>query len=76
VARVVVSTGGASTSTYTVPVLAPGATYVAKMPVDQAALAAAGGLAIRTTLVNPAGLTDQVPANNKKSSYLSPPAGK
>jgi hypothetical protein len=61
-------------STQPVPPLAPGATYVVKVPVSPAALATAGSMKFVTQLVNPAGLTDAVPANNRKSSVLSAPA--
>ena len=68
-----VDAGGAG-STFSIPLLPAGATYVAKQPVDQAALSAAGRIEFRTQLVNPAGLVDQVPANNRKASVLTPPA--
>jgi hypothetical protein len=58
-------------SSYAIPTLAPGAIYVVRTPVDQAALAATGRLTFRSQLVNPAGSTDQVPANNRKSSSLT-----
>ncbi len=61
-------------STQPIPPLAPGATYVVKVPVAPTALAAAGSMKFVTQLVNPAGLTDAVPANNRKSSVLSAPA--
>ena len=64
---------GNSTSTYTVPVLAAGASYVAKVNVSPTALAATGSLVFTTQLTNPAGVTDQVPANNRRSSVLSAP---
>lgn len=58
-------------STQPVPPLAAGATYVVKVPVDPAALAAAGSMKFVTQLVNPTGLIDAVPANNRRSSVLS-----
>ena len=61
-------------STQLIPPLAPGAIYVAKVPVDAAALAAGASLRYTTQLINPSGVTDAVPANNRKSSVLSPPA--
>jgi Subtilase family len=67
-----VDTGGATT-TYSVPLLGPGASYVAAMPVDPARLKANQALVFQTQLVNPAGLVDQVPANNRKISALAPP---
>jgi hypothetical protein len=60
-------------STQPVPPLAAGATYVVKVPVDPAALAAAGSMKFVTQLVNPTGLIDAVPANNRRSSVLSAP---
>ncbi|HUL53751.1 MAG TPA: S8 family serine peptidase [Opitutaceae bacterium] len=67
-----VDAGGVA-STTPLPLLGPGATYVVKMPVDQSQLTASGGIVFRTELVNPPGVTDQVPANNRRTSYLSPP---
>ena len=61
-------------STQAIPALAPGATYVVKIPVNPAALAASGSMKFVTQLVNPTSLTDAVPANNRKSSVLSAPA--
>jgi hypothetical protein len=62
-----------ATSTYSIPLLAPGAIYVAKMPVDQEQLKSSDGLVFRTQLVNPGGIADQVPANNRRTSSLAPP---
>ncbi len=56
-----------------VPSLAPGETYVASVPVDAAALAAAGSLRFATVLANPLGTVDAVPANNTRSSVLAAP---
>jgi hypothetical protein len=56
-----------------IPPLAPGAIYVTKVPVDTAALAAGNSQKFSTQLINPPGLTDAVPANNRKSSILAPP---
>jgi hypothetical protein len=44
-----------------------------KVPVDQASLEAAGQIVYRAQLVNPPGVTDAVPANNRKTSVLTPP---
>ena len=62
-----------ATSTYSIPLLGPGAIYVARMPVDQEQLKASDGIVFRTQLVNPSGIVDQVPANNRKTSSLAPP---
>lgn len=69
-----VSTGTTNT-TYTVPSLAAGEAYVAKVPVNEITLKTAGGISFSTQLTNPAGIVDQVPANNKRSSVLLPPEG-
>jgi hypothetical protein len=61
------------TSTQPVLPLAPGATAVVKVPVDATALAAGTAQKFLTQLVNPPGLIDAVPANNRKSSTLSVP---
>jgi hypothetical protein len=44
------------------------------MPVDQEQLKAGDGIVFRTQLVNPSGIVDQVPANNRRTSSLAPPA--
>ncbi len=62
-----------TSSTKLIPSLAAGASYVVKVPVTPTALAAASSMKFVTQLVNPAGLTDAVPSNNKKSSVLSAP---
>ncbi len=62
-----------TTSTYAVGPLKAGATYVVKQAVDPAVLAAAGSLTFRSQLVNPSGIVDQVPGNNRKASVLTPP---
>lgn len=53
--------------------LAPGATAVIKVPVNATALAAGTAQKFSTQLVNPPGLTDAVPSNNRKTSTLSAP---
>jgi hypothetical protein len=68
-----VDAGGVA-STTPIPLLGPGATYVVKLPVDQSQLAARGSIVYRTELVNPSGSVDQVPANNRRTSSLSPPS--
>jgi hypothetical protein len=62
-----------TTTTYSVPLLSPGATYVVKQAVDQARLTTTGGIVFRSRLDNPGGVVDQVPANNYRTSALSPP---
>jgi hypothetical protein len=56
------------------PLLTSGGSYVVKMPVDPVQLATAGSIVFRTQLVNPAGIVDQVPANNRRTSSLTAPA--
>ena len=68
-----VEAGGTPVS-YALPALQPGASYVVRQPVDPAVLAAAGSLVFRSQLVNPPGLVDQVPANNRRASVLTPAA--
>jgi hypothetical protein len=57
---------------YSVPSLAPGETYVARISADPAT-AAGGRIGFTTQLVNPLGVTDQVPANNRRASTLTAP---
>jgi len=57
-----------------IPTLGPGEIYVVKLPVSSATLAASGTLKFTTQLVNPPGLVDRVPANNRRSSTLTAPA--
>lgn len=61
---------GTATTNQSVPSLAPGETYVAKVPVNDIALKTAGSLSFATQLTNPPGVVDQVPANNQRSSVL------
>lgn len=63
-----------TTSVVPIPPLKAGATYVVKQPVNQTVLATAGQVQFRTQLVNPSGLVDQSPANNRKASVLTAPA--
>lgn len=65
---------GATTTNYLVPNLGPGDSQVIRVPVDEAQLFNAGQIRYTTTLVNPLGLVDQVPANNVRSSVLTAPA--
>lgn len=62
-----------TTRTAAIPALAPGATYVVKVPIDQATLNATGTQTFSTSLQNPPGVIDQVPANNRKASTLTVP---
>ena len=62
-----------TTTTYSIPLLGPGASDVVAMAVDQSQLKANSGMVFRTQLANPAGVIDQVPANNRKASALAPP---
>jgi hypothetical protein len=63
-----------TSSNYSIPLLAPGAISVVKVPVDQNQLAASGGIVFRTQLANPPGIVDQVPGNNRRVSSLTPPS--
>ncbi len=67
-----VDVSGAASTNY-LPTLAPSEIYVVKLPVSATTLASSGGLKFTTVLVNPPGLVDQVPANNRKASTLTPP---
>jgi hypothetical protein len=66
-------TVGTTTTSQTVPSLAAGETYVAKLPVNDTALKTNGSLTFITQLTNPLGVNDQVPANNRRSSVLTAP---
>jgi hypothetical protein len=57
----------------TLPTLAPGETYIAKVPVNPLTLNMAGSITYTTQLTNPLGVIDQVPGNNQKSTTFSPP---
>jgi len=65
-----VSANGAGSS-YALPDLTPGATTVVKQLVDNSQFNAAGQLQFTTTLVNPSGITDQMPVNNRRASVLT-----
>lgn len=62
-----------TTSSQSVPSLAAGETYIAKVPVNDITLKSAGSISFSTQLVNPLGTVDQVPKNNTRSSVLSAP---
>ncbi len=64
---------GTVRTTQTLPTLAPGDTYIAKIPVNPLTLNMAGSITYTTQLTNPIGVIDQVPGNNQKSTTLSPP---
>ena len=54
--------------------LAAGATNVVKLPISSSQIAAAGRIEFQTELINPSGITDQVPTNNRRASALVSPA--
>ena len=66
-----VDAGGTHTP-YPVPLLAPGATYVVQASIDVSRLDADGGMVVRTELKNPAGIEDQMPANNRRATLIAP----
>jgi hypothetical protein len=65
---------GGNAANYAVPALAPGAVTTVNLPVDFARLTREGRLVLRTDLVLPPGSIDQLPANNHRTSVLTPPA--
>ena len=67
-----VEIGGVATSR-AVPSLNPGATYLVQTPVSADQLATTGGVFYRTQLSNPAGVVDQVAANNVKTGVILAP---
>jgi hypothetical protein len=62
-----------NTTTLSVPSLAGGETYVARVPVSSISVQAGAGITFTTQLTNPLGVVDQVPANNTRASVLTPP---
>lgn len=48
-------------------------THVVRTPADQNQLDANGSIVFRTFLINPTGIVDQVPANNRRTNSLSAP---
>ena len=66
-------TAGSAASSNVIPALAPGESFVVKMPVDPSALATSAGTTFRAELKNPPGLNDQVPTNNRKSGRITTP---
>jgi hypothetical protein len=65
-------TTGDQTTTYIVKPLAAGASTVIQKPVNEAAINSSGSVTFATQLVNPGGVIDRVPNNNRKSSVLTP----
>lgn len=61
---------GTRTARHAIGMLAPGETEIVRIPVDSKR-SSVGQIHYSTTLNNPAGMTDRVPANNRKSSVLS-----
>lgn len=71
-----VNAAGISAS-LSVPSLTPGETFLARVPIDTAPLRSTGAMPFSTILVNPPGLLDRVPANNRRTSVITtPPAPK
>jgi subtilisin family serine protease len=64
---------GPTPNTLAVPALAPGATASVPVAIDPATLQAAGQLNLGIQLVNPAGLADQFPQNNRAAGTISAP---
>jgi hypothetical protein len=60
-------------TTHSVPSLAPGESFVARVPVTSMTLNSSAGATFLTQLTNPVGANDQIPANNRKASVLAPP---
>ena len=64
-------TDSAAQNAYTIPALAPGASTVVSVPVNQVELSRSlTGVTYRSQLINPQGLTDVVPFNNQKASAV------
>ncbi len=53
-----------------VPVIAAGGSSVLKVPVERARVDAEGRWVLRTTIVAPGGMVDQLPGNNERASGL------
>lgn len=56
---------------YPVPWLGPGGTYAIRVPVDYFTLKNFGRIDYHTSLVNPAGIFDVMPANNTRTNVIS-----
>jgi len=61
---------------YPISWLAAGATTLVNLPISSSQIAAAGRIELRSELVNPAGVADQVTTNNHRSSVLAGPGKK
>ena len=70
-----IEAGGVQTK-QVVPAIAAGASAVLKVPVDRTRVDAEGRWILKTRLVAPGGMVDQVPANNERVSGLMTAAGK
>jgi hypothetical protein len=62
-----------TTRTYSLPYLLSGETTIINVPVNATTLAANGSMTFSSALNPPAGLNDQVPANNRKTTRLTAP---
>lgn len=67
-----ISVNGAE-SRYAIPWLAAGAAQTVSLPLAASQLAAARRIELRSELVNPATITDQVPSNNTRATVLTAP---
>lgn len=67
-------TAGGVASTHAISTLGAGASTVIKLPVDENVIRASGGISFTSQLTNPTGVIDRVPANNRRSSTLTPVA--
>jgi hypothetical protein len=66
-------TASGTLTSYPITWLAAGASTVVKIPITGAQLAPTGQIDFRASLLNPFGLTDQIPANNQKSVSVGVP---
>ncbi|MES2706504.1 MAG: S8 family serine peptidase [Verrucomicrobiota bacterium] len=64
-------TSGASQNLFNVPAMMAGSSYTVAFAVDQTALNSAGGVTVRSRLINPSGVSDALPANNQRGSVIS-----
>lgn len=62
---------GLADGNYAVPWLAPGAVYAVRVPVDYQSLRAYGRLDYSTELINPPGIVDTIPSNNRRANSVS-----
>lgn len=67
-----VDLSGVATS-HPVPTLKSGTTALIQVPISAEQLATSGGIFYHTQLANPAGVVDQLPANNAKSGVILAP---